>query len=64
MQSWYSIQLFNGTAGNKSKYFSRGIDKDQYVLLHEVKDRRQYNALVFPNTKGKIVWYIAYTPIK
>jgi len=25
------IQLFNGSAGNRSKYFSRGIWKDQSV---------------------------------
>ena len=34
-----SIQLFNGSAGNSSKYFSRGIGKDQSVLLPEVNDR-------------------------
>ena len=36
-----SIQLFNGSAGNRSKYFSRGIGKDQSVLLPEVNDRGQ-----------------------
>ena len=33
---YYSIQLFNGSTGNRSKYFSRGIRKDQSVLLPEV----------------------------
>jgi len=34
-----TIQLFNGSAGNRSKYFSRGIGKDESVLLPEVNDR-------------------------
>jgi hypothetical protein len=34
-----NIQLFNGSAGNRSKYFSRGIGKDQSVILPEVSDR-------------------------
>jgi len=36
-----SIQLFNGSAGNRSKYFSRGIGKDQTVLLPEDNERGQ-----------------------
>ena len=31
---WNNIQLFNGSAGIRSKYFPRGIGKDQSVLLH------------------------------
>ena len=37
---YYIIQLFNGSAtGNRSKYLSRGIGKDESVLLPEVNDR-------------------------
>jgi hypothetical protein len=35
------MQLFNGSAGNRSKYFLRGIGNDQSVLFPEVNDRGQ-----------------------
>ena len=59
-----NIQLFNGSAGNRSKYFSRGIGKNQSALLPEVSDRGQYNTLVFLNIEGEIVLSIVCTPIK
>jgi hypothetical protein len=39
-------QLFNESAGNRSKYFSRGIGKDQSVILPEVNDRGQYYTVI------------------
>ena len=55
------IQLFNGSAGNRSKYFSRGIGKDQNVLLPEINDRGQYNMLVFTNTVGNALIYCQHS---
>ena len=36
-----NIQLFNGSAGNRSKYFFRGTGKDQSVILPSVIDLGQ-----------------------
>lgn len=33
MTKGYIIQLFNGSVGNTSNYFSWGTEKDQSVLL-------------------------------
>jgi hypothetical protein len=37
----HSLQLINGSAGNRSNYCSWGTGKDQRVLFSEINDRGQ-----------------------